>query len=350
MSTSIRPPSPARPSSASVTTTTTSTSPPRSTALPSTTGSGSASGAGPATTPSSASSPPPTGPHPAALIAPPPQQQQHQNHHHQHHQPSGPRPPAPAPSSTHPHPRHPSHPLPSPTNPTTLPTPSQTAQIAQARDALVASLGNALDTELQTRAALLHGNQRAIEKQERDVGRALEDLRREDERLMKVLNEGSRKVKELGDVQNWAERLERDFLVVEETMRLVAAGGSGEESAGSWSGSESGSWSGSESGSEDGGGGGSGGGGDDDEGDVRMSDGDGAATAAVLDKGKQVAEASSDAMDIDPAPRPSGHDAAQDSASSSIVTAIKTPDQGTTASPLSSPGASSWLKRFIWRS
>jgi len=29
------------------------------------------------------------------------------------------------------------------------------------------------------------------------------------------------KLKEIGDIQNWAEMIERDFLVVEETLRLV---------------------------------------------------------------------------------------------------------------------------------
>lgn len=339
MSTSIRASSPAGPSSASVTTaTTTSTSPQRSTNLASGSGSGSASGAGPA---SSVSSPPPSGPRPAALVA------QQLPAAHPSHRPA----PPPAPS---PHHRRLSIPLPSPTNPTTLPTPSQTAQIAQARDALVASLGNALDTELQSRAALLHSNQRAIEKQERDVGKALEELRKEDEKLMKVLNDGSRKVKELGDVQNWAERLERDFLVVEETMRLVNEG----DSSGSWSGSgsESGSWSGSESGSEREGEAGDG------EGDVRMVDGgldadgeaaagkESAATAASVDKGKQIATPAPDAMDIDPAPSPSAQSTAEGSGSSSIVTAIKTTEQDTTTSPLSLPGAGNWLKRFVWRS
>ena len=60
-----------------------------------------------------------------------------------------------------------------------------------------------------------------------------------------MAGEGQRKVKELGNVQNWAEMLERDFLVLEETLRLVNRRGEGEESdgSGSWSGS---SWSGSE--------------------------------------------------------------------------------------------------------
>lgn len=54
-------------------------------------------------------------------------------------------------------------------------------------------------------------------------------------------------VKELGNVQNWAEMLERDFLVLQETVRL--ANGGGEESEGNWTGSGSG-WTGSESGDE----------------------------------------------------------------------------------------------------
>lgn len=235
-------------------------------------------------------------------------------------------------------------------------------QTAQARDALVASLGNALDVELSGRAALLHGNARALAAQERDVSRALEELRKEDDKLLKVLAEGSRKVKELGDVQNWAERLERDFLVVEETMRLVAEG-SGSES-GSWSGSASRSGSESGSGSERGSVVG-----DEEEEDVRMvdyaddggdeaerKDGPGTGPGLPLDKGKGklVGEIfSPDAMDVDAVPNSSTQtDTAQGSGSSSIVTAIKAPGQDTSAaaSPMSSPGANSWFKRFIWRS
>lgn len=78
---------------------------------------------------------------------------------------------------------------------------------------------------------------------------ALGAFRKENDKLAKVLADGSRQVKELGDVQNWAERLERDFLVLEETMRLVQRGegeGGSLSGSGSYSGSESGSWSGSE--------------------------------------------------------------------------------------------------------
>ncbi|PBP22021.1 hypothetical protein BUE80_DR007130 [Diplocarpon rosae] len=41
-------------------------------------------------------------------------------------------------------------------------------------------------------------------------------------------------LKELGNVQNWAEMLERDFLVLGETLRLAEYGSSGSESGSSW--------------------------------------------------------------------------------------------------------------------
>lgn len=370
---SAQPPSPPGPSSASVTTATTSTSPPtttsRSTTLPRSIGAGTAS--------SSVSSPPPPQP---------PLHHHHHHHHHYHlHHPPAAAHPAPQPSHPHPHPSH-LHPapapalapgsssnnnnttttnnqpppptvgsgaLPSPTNPTHLPTATQHAQTAQARAALVASLGNALDTELQSRAALLHGGAAAIARQERDLNDALEGLRREDDRLLRVLEGGSRRVKELGDVQNWAERLERDFLVLEETMRLVERGdGDGDEgdeegSEGSWSGSQSGSGSWSGSGSERG----SVAGDEeaDGDGDVRM-DGD---AAAPLDKGKgkdkQVVVPSADAMDLDPVQVPLPSDEADEAGMTNAATNAREPEQNMTAAA-PSPGSTSWFKRFIWRS
>ncbi|KAK0651613.1 hypothetical protein B0T16DRAFT_83343 [Cercophora newfieldiana] len=97
---------------------------------------------------------------------------------------------------------------------------SSQRQIEEARNAVVASIGNLLDRELQGRAALLHANNAAIEKQERDVARARDALRRENDKLQKLATENARKVKEIGNVQNWAEMLEREFLIVEETLRL----------------------------------------------------------------------------------------------------------------------------------
>lgn len=73
-------------------------------------------------------------------------------------------------------------------------------------------------------------------KQENELKKEIGKLGKGGDKLEKVVREGQRKVKELGNVQNWAEVLERDFLVVEEVLRLVD--GESEQ----WSGSES-DWS-----------------------------------------------------------------------------------------------------------
>ncbi|KAI1781203.1 hypothetical protein F4818DRAFT_32507 [Hypoxylon cercidicola] len=107
----------------------------------------------------------------------------------------------------------------------TLPSRATQLHVAEARAALVASMSNMLDSELQSRAALLHGNAAALARQERDVARGTAGLRRENDKLERLARDTERKIKELGNVQNWAEVLERDFLVLEETMRIVKGGG-----------------------------------------------------------------------------------------------------------------------------
>ncbi|GAP83706.1 hypothetical protein SAMD00023353_0500990 [Rosellinia necatrix] len=112
--------------------------------------------------------------------------------------------------------------------------------VAEARAALVASMSNMLDSELQSRASILHANAAVLSRQEEDVARATEALRKENDKLAKAAKDAGRKIKELGNVQNWAEVLERDFLVLEETMRLVRDGGAesdGDDSCSDCSGS-----------------------------------------------------------------------------------------------------------------
>jgi hypothetical protein len=119
------------------------------------------------------------------------------------------------------------------------------------------NIGSSLDHTLKSRAQTLHANSSQLTRQEKDVTRATEGLRRETDKLKKVAEEGQRKVKELGNVQNWAEMLERDFLLLEETLRLVQngnrprEGGSGDYEGSDWETSGSGSWSGSEDGERD---------------------------------------------------------------------------------------------------
>jgi hypothetical protein len=138
-----------------------------------------------------------------------------------------------------------------------------------------------LDSHLRDRASVLHSNAAAISKQQVAVQKATDGLRKENDKLAKVADDAARKVKELGNVQNWAEVLERDFLVLEETLRLVR----GEEEGESWSGRQSGgsSWSGSSRGSEDA------------NGDVRMEGDDRVAKG----KGRERDEDREDRMDVD---------------------------------------------------
>ncbi|KAK1778142.1 hypothetical protein QBC45DRAFT_414922 [Copromyces sp. CBS 386.78] len=131
---------------------------------------------------------------------------------------------------------------PTATGTSTLPT-------AQARTAVLASISNLLDRELTGRASLLHQNHNAILKQEREMTKAVEGFKKDNDKLEKLAREGTKKLKEVGDVQNWAEVLERGFLRVEETIRRANHDWGSED--GSWSGSYSGSdYSGSWSGSE----------------------------------------------------------------------------------------------------
>ncbi|KAB5582483.1 hypothetical protein GE09DRAFT_1277885 [Coniochaeta sp. 2T2.1] len=232
--------------------------------------------------------------------------------------------PAFPPPNPHPHPHPPPHhPLPHPNHavppsttsnlsPTLPPTISSDRQISEARQAVLASIGNMLDSSLRDRASVLHSNAAAIAKQERDVAKATQGLRKENDKLAKVARDAAKGVKELGNVQNWAEVLESDFLAIEETIRLVREGmeGGSDGEEGRWTGSGSeGSWS--ESGDE----GGRGVGGDGD-GEVRMDGvegGDGGEQRIKkLDKGKgrETDERVDDHMDVDNPPGAAGRSVA----------------------------------------
>jgi len=121
----------------------------------------------------------------------------------------------------YPHHQQQPHPLPIPLTPNLPSTSASTLPTTEARDAIIASMSNLLDHKLQTRATQLHSNSAALAKQEADVARATEGLRKETMKLERVAKDAGRKVKELGNVQNWAEVLERDLLVIEETIRLA---------------------------------------------------------------------------------------------------------------------------------
>lgn len=259
-STSINPPQPSNTSSAASTSTTTTTTTTSTWSPTATNQAGAPSPAPGPSTASSVSSPPPV---PGQAFFP----QHGQAHLHPGIPSSSSSSAAAAPSQVQQH-QHLN---------ATLPSPSAERQVAEARTALVASIGNMLDSELRGRASVLHAGHAAIVQQERDVTRASEALRRENDRLARVAADAARQVKELGNVQNWAEVLEREFLVLEETVRLVRDGSSEGSGSRSWSGSSAGSWTASREGSREGSvapGGGDGGGAPlrDEDGDARMED------------------------------------------------------------------------------
>lgn len=78
--------------------------------------------------------------------------------------------------AVHAHSTHPTH----PTHPTAgalqarLPSAETQRQVGEARAALVASMSNLLDAELQGRAATLHEGAAGLERQQREVARATE--------------------------------------------------------------------------------------------------------------------------------------------------------------------------------
>ena len=104
---------------------------------------------------------------------------------------------------------------------------------AEARAAVLASLdsaGSGYDAQYQRRAADLHSNSAAIAKQEAQVKKQTAALAKESAKWQKELDKTTKGLNEFGDLQNWAEMMERDFLVLEETLRL-AEGGAPVESA-----------------------------------------------------------------------------------------------------------------------
>lgn len=83
----------------------------------------------------------------------------------------------------------------------------------------------------------MHQGQKIIEKQEKDLEKGTASLKKENDKLMKLIKDAGNTVKMTGNVQHFAETLEREFLILEETVRLANDGWSSGGEDGSWSGS-----------------------------------------------------------------------------------------------------------------
>lgn len=83
----------------------------------------------------------------------------------------------------------------------------RTAEARAAVTASLASVGGSVDTELRTRAADLHANSEAIKKQEKELAKQTADLAKQSAQWQKLADTSTKKLNEIGDIQNWAEMI-----------------------------------------------------------------------------------------------------------------------------------------------
>jgi uncharacterized protein YecA (UPF0149 family) len=82
-------------------------------------------------------------------------------------------------------------------------------------------VGTTLELPLRSRAALIESNAAALERQEAELAEHTAQLARQNEQWAGLTEDARRGLKEIGDVQNWAEVIERDLLVLEEMVGVV---------------------------------------------------------------------------------------------------------------------------------
>ncbi|KAJ5189182.1 GCN5-like 1 [Penicillium cf. griseofulvum] len=114
-------------------------------------------------------------------------------------------------------------------NPTADPSANTTDDQRQ-KEALAAftatlnSVGTNLEAPLRDRAANIQSNAVALERQEAELAENTQRLARQNQRWVGFADETREGLKEIGDVQNWAEMIERDLLALEDMMDNVERG------------------------------------------------------------------------------------------------------------------------------
>ena len=100
------------------------------------------------------------------------------------------------------------------------PDPERTAQARAALTTHLNALGNSHLQPLEARAKDIHAASSSLESQKTKLEKQTKDLEKESEKLHKQAEKQQDKLRELGDIQNWAEVLERDIRVLEETVKM----------------------------------------------------------------------------------------------------------------------------------
>ncbi|KGO74652.1 GCN5-like 1 [Penicillium italicum] len=119
-------------------------------------------------------------------------------------------------------------PQPSPNpNPTADPNTTDDQQQKEALAAFAATLhsvGTNLEAPLRDRAANIRSNAAALERQEAELAENTQRLAKQNQQWVGFADETREGLKEIGDVQNWAEMIERDLLALEDMMDVVERG------------------------------------------------------------------------------------------------------------------------------
>lgn len=112
------------------------------------------------------------------------------------------------------------------------PTPEKSKETLEAKSAFSATLLNIGSTHaspLVERAHTITENAAALDKQQAELEAHTAALAKQNESWDKLAGEARDGLKEIGDVQNWAEVVERELLVLEEMMGYVESKGDGGE-------------------------------------------------------------------------------------------------------------------------
>lgn len=92
------------------------------------------------------------------------------------------------------------------------------------------SVGTNLEAPLRERATIINSNALSLERQEAELAGQSAKLAKQNEGWERMADETRAELKEIGDVQNWAEVIERDLLVLESMMDEVEGVGSDDDS------------------------------------------------------------------------------------------------------------------------
>jgi len=83
------------------------------------------------------------------------------------------------------------------------------------------TLGASVDMELRERITNIHSNASALESQSKTLRNRTAALGKTTRQWSGMADGARTKLKEIGDIQNWAEMIEHDLLLIEETLRIV---------------------------------------------------------------------------------------------------------------------------------